>query len=1092
MLITKTVTKKILETIVEETFSKFGAVSSSSLLDSLKLLGFHYATNAGISINIEDLKTPDVKRKFIQTANEEIDFVSQQWQQGFVSDTERFQSIIDSWNVATESLKDKIVAYYQNFDPANNLYIMAFSGARGNMSQVRQLVGLRGLMSDQEGKIIDLPIQANFREGLSSIDYIISSYGARKGIVDTALKTADSGYLTRRLIYIAQDLIIRENDCKTKKGVLLLLKKNSNIKNLIGRNLISLHDGNVPFLNISNEEKILDQITLQKLREQAPLILNVRSSLICESNGSICQKCYGWDLAHNKHVSLGEAVGIIAAQSIGEPGTQLTMRTFHTGGIFTGETLRQVRSSFSGIVILPDVLKTTIYRTNHGTVVQKLLQEATIQIITWDGIKKEIFLDLGAYLYVKNSSFVKKNQLISEYSSQSSIPGQIKLKPVSSMISGEIKFESLQLCKVRHEEKKIKVNIDDGVLWIASGKIFPLPIEVKYLFPKYLKKTKPFAILKLVSPFRGIIKIKNKTLFINNNRTIELENLSKVYPNSILKISYSVKNYQYIDEGTVIGYLEVYSMFNERIYAIRQKIFKNICTLFTILESDVWKINSDQLNNFNILNSKIAVRSGNRLNKNTTYSQSGYFLEQDGLKMIFQRANPIFLRRGTIVNNKKGDFVFKNKILASLRNYNQQTEDIVQGLPKIEELIEARRPKLKAHLAKNPGVILKCETSQTYSNSISSNLFNCEAKQISDKLLEKVVKDKKQYVELAHSSFNKNELVVWNNKIFKIHYFPNLIEHTEDVTKVANIKKFKVSNLKHPKLKQEKIRFEILPNSVKSLNENSNIIYKYKNNQLSTWKKINLDEVLKGKIDQKSFTDYYKMLTVDDEQLILERVLSVSRYTIPSDLQTFLEPGTFIDIGEPLSQGIIDVHELLSIFFHYHVEFDGLKEGVTRSLNKFQLLLVNSIQAIYQSQGVNISSKHIEIIVRQMTSKAVIIDSGDTPLIQGELIRLSLLREIHKALTEKASNNRTIMKTPQYEPVLISTTNSSLNKDGFLSAAGFQETKRMLAKASIEGSTDWLRGLKESIIIGRIIPAGSSFLNYKSYLDNIYLFKNKN
>ena len=238
MLITNTVTKKILENIVHETFSKFGNLASSSLLDSLKLLGFYYATNAGISINIEDLKTPDVKKKFIQTANDEINFISKQWQEGFVSDTERFQTIIDSWNIATESLKNRIVDYYRLFDPANNLYIMAFSGARGNMSQVRQLVGLRGLMSDQEGKIIDLPIQANFREGLSSIDYIISSYGARKGIVDTALKTADSGYLTRRLIYIAQDLIIREVDCQTTEGVIVLLHKKTNVKNLLGRTLI--------------------------------------------------------------------------------------------------------------------------------------------------------------------------------------------------------------------------------------------------------------------------------------------------------------------------------------------------------------------------------------------------------------------------------------------------------------------------------------------------------------------------------------------------------------------------------------------------------------------------------------------------------------------------------------------------------------------------------------------------------------------------------------------------------------------------------------------------------------------------------------
>ena len=238
MLLNRTVNKKILETIVHETFSNFGTITSSSLLDSLKLLGFYYATNAGISISIEDLKTPDLKKHFIKNANDETYLASEQWQQGLVSDTERFQSIIDSWNIATESLKNRIIDYYQKFDPANNLYIMAFSGARGNMSQVRQLVGMRGLMSDQEGKIIDLPIKANFREGLSSIDYIISSYGTRKGIVDTALKTADSGYLTRRLIYIAQDLVIREVDCQTKTGVLILLNKKSNITNLIGRNLI--------------------------------------------------------------------------------------------------------------------------------------------------------------------------------------------------------------------------------------------------------------------------------------------------------------------------------------------------------------------------------------------------------------------------------------------------------------------------------------------------------------------------------------------------------------------------------------------------------------------------------------------------------------------------------------------------------------------------------------------------------------------------------------------------------------------------------------------------------------------------------------
>ena len=200
-----------------------------------------------------------------------------------------------------------------------------------------------------------------------------------------------------------------------------------------------------------------------------------------------------------------------------------------------------------------------------------------------------------------------------------------------------------------------------------------------------------------------------------------------------------------------------------------------------------------------------------------------------------------------------------------------------------------------------------------------------------------------------------------------------------------------------------------------------------------------------------------------------------------------INSGSFIDIGEPITEGILDVHELLGILFKYHSTFDGILIGTKRSLTKIQIILINSIQSIYQSQGVNIFSKHIEIIVRQMTNKTVIKDSGDTPLLPGEIVQLSLITEIYLALQNATTSLK--YKRPKYEPIVISSTSASLSKDGFLSAAGFQETKRVLTKAAIEGTTDWLRGLKECIIIGRLIPAGSSFLNYKNYLDNIYVFK---
>ena len=1124
MFITRTVTKKILETLVHETFSQFGSVSSSSLLDSLKLLGFYYATNAGISINIEDLKTPNVKREFIKTANDEIVYISKQWEQGFVSDTERFQTIIDSWNVATESLKDRIVEYYQNFDPANNLYIMAFSGARGNMSQVRQLVGMRGLMSDQEGKIIDLPIQANFREGLTSIDYIISSYGARKGIVDTALKTADSGYLTRRLIYIAQDLVIREKNCQTKDGVIILLNKNTNIKNIIGRSLISAKSTNFPYMELDQKDLILTKKILTSLKSLTPLTLNVCSSLTCKSNGSICQKCYGWDLAHEKIISLGEAVGIIAAQSIGEPGTQLTMRTFHTGGIFTGETLKQIIAPFSGKLIIPIDLKVISYRTNHGVSVLQLKQEVTLTILNWKGLKREIFLDIGSNLYISKSSFIKKGALIAELSTQNIIPGGRRLKPIYTSLSGEIRFENLFVRKMFRDKRTIKINQDDGVLWIASGKVFPLPKEIKYLFPNKLEKIRPFAYLKIVTPFQGIINYSENTIsIINKDKKISfsLTNLTKGITNCSFKFSPIIRNYQYVDKHTVLAFLEIFPNYEGVIYSVRKKNSKYINTLFMVTESDIWKINSEQINNFSFFpDKKIIVRSKTLINNSSKLTNSGFFLKKDGFKMIFQNAMPIFLSRGTILNYKQEDFVLEKKVFATLVNYTQQTEDIVQGLPKIEELIEARKPKNKSYLSVRPGVFLNSKVFENYDkriiNSIERNFQNNVLKFIypSKKEISKILKDedlkkssKKKSdndykVHVIHSIFLKEEIIIGNNRIYKIlpipvFEFDSISSENDKIDIVSENQKISsILNNEYKFYEKDKSNWEPWYSYETKLKKLHNLkvnskeyeydekidFYRYVNNSLTKWKSLNKE---KDMIFVNKNNDL--VIKINNNYIFLEYLNPISSYKLALTSKVIFQPGNFIDIGEPITEGIIDAHELLQILFKYHSIYDGIQKGTNRSLSKFQLLLVNSIQSIYQSQGVNISSKHIEIIVKQMTSKVVITDGGDTPLLPTEFVRLSLINEICESL--KIASNNLNYKTPKYEPILLSATNSSLSKDGFLSAAGFQETKRVLTKAAIEGSSDWLRGLKECVIIGRLIPAGSAFLNYKNYLDNIYLFK---
>ena len=1161
MSLNSTVTKKSLETIVHETFCNFGFLSSSSLLDSLKLLGFYYATNAGISINIEDLKTPDLKKDYIEIANDEIGKISQAWAEGIVSDQERFQSIIDSWNIATESLKNRIVDYYQNFDPANNLYIMAFSGARGNMSQVRQLVGMRGLMSDQEGKIIDLPIQANFREGLSSIDYIISSYGARKGIVDTALKTADSGYLTRRLIYLAQDLIIRELDCKTKNGVLVIFKKETTIKNLLGRQLLSVKKASYPYQKIAEqtnfqEDQILNADVLNELKNLSPLLLNIRSSLTCKSNGSICQKCYGWDLAHQKLIGLGETVGIIAAQSIGEPGTQLTMRTFHTGGIFTGEALKQFVAPFSGKIIIPPMLKTFSFRTNHGINVLKLQQEAFIKLINWKGIETNLFLEIGSYLYISKTTFVYKGQLISEFLTQSVVAGQRKLKPIYTQISGKVLCNvSFPVFRRKKKGKTRRIVLKQGLLWLAAGKILPLPMEAEYLFEKTLKKEKAIARLKISCPKDGIVVFHGSSLSIVTNNSkidVNLSNFKQTYKNCSLKIVPLVKNYQYIDAYTVVAFVYIFPNFTGTIVSIEKKPSKFFNIFFISTNKEIWNlfgplgamslVSNEQkelrVKNYSYLDlvfkstleeekawnqfptidakksnqppEKWTIISPNTFNNPVLkIKHCGLSLKQDGYFHSFQQLEAICLPTSTILNYMQNDLVLEKKVFATLVNYSQQTDDIVQGLPKIEELVEARKPKVVANLALNPGIFLtnylsKAKTAENqifekYSKFYQEKQFlKClfpiivvkkGKKDTSKEELEE--KEEKQMILIAHSFLEKKNIVQNHGHYFELMFFSGLKPCSPP--KNYEIEKKTLTKLNVSAKKWKKL-FYSLPQHRDIFLEFLKVIFQYFNKNTNNFEqfleKLSLKVYVtipdKKKMSPSPFKKDYVFQLSPNTSIYFKHVeVPIVKYPLLATSKLLVQPGDFIDIAEPINDGIMDSHELLKILFLYHSHMDGIIEGTLKSLNKFQLILVNSIQAIYQAQGVNISTKHIEIIVRQMTSKVIIKTSGDTPFLPGELLSTSLMIEIYEALKTNSQ-----YKTPTFQPKLLSATNSSLNKDGFLSAAGFQETRKILTKAAIEGSSDWLRGLKESLMSGRMIPAGSAFLNYKNYLDNLYYLKN--
>jgi DNA-directed RNA polymerase subunit beta' len=336
-------TKKHLDEIVKRCIAKHGFTRSTEVLDKIKSLGFYYSTKGAITISISDMTIPESKKTIISETEQKVLNIERQYKRGFITDEERKRLVIDEWERATKDVTDALQDALDEFNP---IYMMSNSGARGSMSQTRQLAGMRGLMLSTAGKKIEIPIKSNFREGLSVLEYFISSRGARKGLADTALRTADSGYLTRRLVDVAQDVIIREADCGVKKGVTAraLYENDQEIKSfgeaIHGRfpveDIVHPETGEVIF---SNDHMLISD-DAEKLEAAGVKSVKIRTVLDCEAERGVCAKCYGINLATGEPVSEGEAVGVIAAQSIGEPGTQLTMRTFHTGGV-AGEDITQ-------------------------------------------------------------------------------------------------------------------------------------------------------------------------------------------------------------------------------------------------------------------------------------------------------------------------------------------------------------------------------------------------------------------------------------------------------------------------------------------------------------------------------------------------------------------------------------------------------------------------------------------------------------------------------------------------------------------------------------------------------------------------------
>jgi len=502
-------TKKALRDIINDIYRKTGHEKAAKFLDDIKDLGFHYAFIGGLSFNISNIPVPPEKEELIAQAQAEVDEITENYLNGFITNNERYNQIIDIWTHITNGVTKHLLKHLSsNDDGFNPIYMMLDSGARGSKEQIRQLGGMRGLMAKPRkhvsggttGEIIENPILANFKEGLSVLEYFISTHGARKGLADTALKTADAGYLTRRLHDVAQDVVVREEDCGTLRGLTIsALKDNEEIveslfERILGR--VTLHDVYHPLngkLIVEAGNEITEEIA-QEIEESTIENVEIRSVLTCEARSGVCEKCYGRNLATNKMVQRGEAVGVISAQSIGEPGTQLTLRTFHVGGAASQIAAESyINAKIDGILEFSGI-RVVDFEENNEQKSIVVSRAGEVRIID-NKLQALIYthnIPYGAILNVKDKELVLKGQRICSWDPYNAL--------IISEVSGKIKFKNIIEGTTYREEADEQTGHKEKVVTETKDKT---------KIPSILIEVNGEIIKDYNAPVGGIIKIND-------------------------------------------------------------------------------------------------------------------------------------------------------------------------------------------------------------------------------------------------------------------------------------------------------------------------------------------------------------------------------------------------------------------------------------------------------------------------------------------------------------------------------------------------------------------------------------------------------
>nr|BBF91245.1 RNA polymerase beta subunit-2 [Saxegothaea conspicua] len=1126
--------------LIRRFINRFGMTYTSHILDQLKTSGFQQATDAAISLGIDDLLTAPSKGWLVQDA-EQQDFASEKdHYYGNVHAVEKLRQLIEIWHATSEYLRQEMNPNFRRTDPFNPVHMMSFSGSRGSTSQVHQLVGMRGLVSDPQGRIIDLPIQRNFREGLSLTEYIISCYGARKGVVDTAVRTADAGYLTRRLVEVVQHIIIRKVDCGTIQGIFVSTSRGrERIKNrivlqtqtLIGRVLADDVYRNGRCIATRNQgigTRLADQ-----LRNSQTQPIYIRTPFTCKSISWICQLCYGQSTTHDNLIELGEAVGIIAGQSIGEPGTQLTLRTFHTGGVFTGDITEQVRAPFNGKMKFNQNLIFPT-RTRNGHPAYICYNSFSVTIVDGHDKVQKLTIPSQSLLLVQNDQYVESEQVIAEARARTSPFKETVQKHIYSDLKGEMHWST----HVRHvpiNDSNVNFILNTTHFWILSGGMYG-SVVASFSFHKDQDQVDvPLLIDKHQSPLNCSVdqlihesvdsncseeeKKEQILSYSQADRIMSNKHWDSIYPSilsgnsevAIEKKTTRVKRKK--ETNRFIVPLQCDKEWGKRaisrpdfILRIPRKGILQRNKIFAVLNDPQYRIDSSESPRY------VGTLGGKSIGENSNYVENK--INRAYASLISVRTNKkvlnmlqISLKKCPLLNRAKRDditsskFMFHNKLDHTNPFCSNDKSELLNKHQGTIHSLSNHKKKGKSFMVLSPSDYLQ----MALFNQKEKNCFNRAKKSVRE---DPII----QIIELS-------------GLLGHLHTITNRFSYSHFITynKVL-LKKRSISDNYSNTFQVPKCHFMDENTIISKFGPCRNIISDFFNSDwcspLSNFPEKTFPVVSLGQLiceseyisEDEPLPKSGQIIAVHEESLVIRLAkpyLGTGGATVHSHYGEIIYEGdTLITLlyerltTDDIIQGLPKIEQLSEARSTNSIS-ENIKKNVRiwnrdmaqilgrlwgsfisarMTMEQSQIQLVNQIQSVYRSQGVQISDKHIEIIVRQMTSKVLIVENSEIPnfecgmsnvFLPGELIELSRAQRMNRAL-EEAMN---------YRIILLGITKASLNTQSFLSEASFQETARVLSKAALQGRIDWLKGLKEHVILGRMIPVGTGRLGSRYKID---------